>query len=214
MTRLVAHDLRGVQRRIGQLIASARHLHRVAILEQNVHVHAEYGHNAQSDERVHSHGLAAHTRLPVVRVDDHHSIDAHEREQPRAQLERAERKEADPAAPEQVDLLQVVVGGRLAQMVLEERVHVPLVENGRVGERQNGQDAETRVLFEVLALHHQERGHVEDGADYDQEERVVGDDEFVRVVDVVPPVQRKVLVVQVVALRVDRDRSASREKVV
>ncbi len=197
---LVANDLRGVHGGVGELVAASGHLLHVAVFEEYVHVHAEYDRDHQADEHVDADGPRAHTRLPVVRVDDHDTVDADEREQPRAELECAEGEEAYPAAPEQVDLLEVVVGRRLAQMVLEEGVHVPLVQHGGVRERQYGQDAEARVLFEVLALHDQERGHVEDGAYDDQKERVVGDDEFVRIVDVVPPVQRKVLVVQVLTL--------------
>ena len=108
-------------------------------------------------------------QLPERWVEDHDPVDADHRQEPGAQLEREERHVADPAAPEERYLFQVLVVGCHAKVVLEYGVQIPLVQHAKVHDGQYCQVPHAGVLAHFFPDHYGEWGDVEDGADEEQE---------------------------------------------
>ena len=151
----------------------------------------EEGDQAVDDEL--DGGLCAHLAAPPARADDHEAVEADEREQPRAYLQAREGEEAYPATPEERYLLEVAVERRHAQIVLEERVEIPLVEHDDVEQGEYGQVAHARVLAHVLPMHDVERGEIAHGADHDEHHRIDRQVLLVRIVVAVLAVLAKAL---------------------
>ena len=158
-------------------------IQRVAIEEDYVQVEAEYGDHYEHDEKVDALILGDEV-LPEGRVHDHKAVKADHTQEPRARLQTRKGQVADPATPEKRDLFQVAVQRRHTQIILEERVQVPLKQHYGVTECEYAQKSHTRVLAHVFFEHYAKRCQIAYGADNDEYHRVVGEPHFVRKVEI------------------------------